>query len=207
MQMIEMDLFAAFILASALLILVPGPNVALIVSHSVAHGTRYGFLTVAATTSVQIIPLSLVVLGMSAAVALVADWFEWLRWIGVAYLIALGVGTLRAPENHPIEQSQKTHTGRTIFVRSMLVAATNPKTLLFYGAFLPQFISADRPALPQFAILSTTFIVIALSGDSLWAIIAGRARFLLARTAQIRNRVSGALLVGAGLGMAFARKS
>lgn len=205
--MIELDLFAAFILASALLILVPGPNVALIVSHSVAYGTRYGLLTVAATTSVQIIPLSLVALGMSAAVALIADWFEWLRWIGVVYLIALGVGAWRAPENHPIEQGRKTHTGRTILVRSMLVAATNPKTLLFYGAFLPQFINADRPALSQFAILSATFLLIALGGDGLWAIAAGRARGLLAHTARIRNRIAGALLIGAGLGLAFARKS
>jgi threonine/homoserine/homoserine lactone efflux protein len=205
--MIEMNLFAAFILASALLILVPGPNVALIVSHSVVHGTRYGLLTVAATTSIQIIPLSLVALGMSAAVTLTADWFDWLRWIGIAYLIALGVATWRVRENHTIERNRKGRIGRTVIVRSMLVAATNPKTLLFYGAFLPQFVDADRPALPQFAILSATFILAALGGDSLWALAAGRARFLLARTARIRNRISGVILIVAGLGMAFARKS
>ncbi len=205
--MIEMDLFAAFILASALLILVPGPNVALIVSHSLAHGLRYGLLTVAATTSVQIIPLSLVALGMSAALALMADWFEWLRWIGVVYLIALGVCTWRAPNDHRIDQSREFRMGRIVFLRGLLVAATNPKTLLFYGAFLPQFISADRPALPQFVVLSVTFLVIALSGDSLWAIAAGRARFLLARSVRIRNWISGAVLIGAGLGLAFARRS
>ena len=176
-------------------------------SHSVAHGTRYGLLTVAATTSVQILPLSVVALGMSAALAFVADWFEWLRWIGVAYLIALGISTWRAAEGHPIVRSPKVRIGKGIFVRGLLVAITNPKMLLFYGAFLPQFVSPDRPALPQFAILSTTFIIVALLGDSLWAIMAGRARFLLARTAQISNRVSAAILIGAGLGMAFARKS
>lgn len=194
--MIEMDLFAAFILASALLILVPGPNVALIVSHSLAHGLRYGLLTVAATTSVQIIPLSLVALGMSAALALMADWFEWLRWIGVVYLIALGVCTWRAPNDHRIDQSREFRMGRIVFLRGLLVAATNPKTLLFYGAFLPQFV-----------VLSVTFLVIALSGDSLWAIAAGRARFLLARSVRIRNWISGAVLIGAGLGLAFARRS
>lgn len=205
--MIAIDLFAAFVLASALLILVPGPNVALIVSHSVSHGTRYGLLTVAITTSVQILPLAFVAFGMSAALTLAADWFEWVRWIGVVYLIALGVSTWRASEGHPIGQSRNLHIGRTIFVRSILVAATNPKTLLFYGAFLPQFVSVDRPALPQFVILSATFLVIALCGDSLWVIAAGRARVLFSRAARIRHRISGALLIGAGLGMAFARKS
>jgi len=205
--MIEFEPFTAFVLASALLILIPGPNVALIVSHCLAHGTRYGLLSAATTTIVQIVPLTLVALGMSAAVALMAEWFEWLRWIGVAYLIALGVALWRASDAHPVEGGRIARTGQTIMVRSVLVAATNPKTLLFYGAFLPQFIDPSRPALPQFASLSATFVAIALCGDSLWAIAAGRARGLLALTARIRNRTSGVFLICAGLGLALARKS
>jgi homoserine/homoserine lactone efflux protein len=202
--MIELHLLAAFVLASVLLILIPGPNVALIVSHSLAHGTRYGLLTAATTTIVQIIPFTLV--GLGAAVALMAEWFEWLRWIGVAYLIALGVAVWRASVVQPNVHRSKPRIGWTIMVRSVLVAATNPKTLLFYAAFLPQFIDSGRSVLPQFAMLSATFVVVALCGDCLWAIAAGHARRLLAGSMRFRNRISGALLVGAGLGLAFARK-
>jgi threonine/homoserine/homoserine lactone efflux protein len=198
------ELFMGFVLASAALIAVPGPNVALIVSHSVAHGTRYGLLTVAATTAAQVLPLLLVVLGTSALLATFAEWFAYLRWIGVAYLIVLGITMWRAP---PTEAKTAAPIGRRVMVRGFLVAITNPKTLLFYGAFLPQFVSADRPVLPQLALLSLTFLLVAFIGDSLWAIAAGRSRRLLAHSWRIHNRISGALLVTAGIGLAFARKS
>jgi len=85
------------------------------------------------------------------------------------------------------------------------VSLTNPKTLLFYGAFLPQFVTAERPLAPQVAVLSVVFLTMAVGVDSGWAFAAGRARPLLARRGRLRNRLSGGMLMGAGVGLALAR--
>ena len=87
----------------------------------------------------------------------------------------------------------------------MFVALTNPKTLLFFGAFFPQFVDPSRPIGPQIALLSATFLILICVIDSGWALAAGRARRVLAARTLLRNRISGALLVIAGIGLAFAR--
>ena len=95
--MISIDLYLAFIAATAVLMLIPGPNVALIVANSVAHGTRFGLLTVAATSSGVVVQLTLTVLGATALMNFLAASFDWLRWAGVAYLVGLGIAAWRAP--------------------------------------------------------------------------------------------------------------
>jgi threonine/homoserine/homoserine lactone efflux protein len=92
-----------------------------------------------------------------------------------------------------------------MYVRALLVSMTNPKTLLFYGAFFPQFIAADRALAPQVVLLSVTFIVLAILVDGSWALAAGRARHLLASRGRLRNRISGGMLIGAGVVLAAAR--
>ncbi len=93
----SLELYLAFVAATVILILIPGPNVALIVANSVAHGSRYGLLTVAGTSSAVVIQLLLTIAGMTTFLSVMANWFEWLRWIGVAYLIYLGIRAWRAP--------------------------------------------------------------------------------------------------------------
>src|SRR5215469_4916274 len=87
----HLDLYFGFVLASTILILIPGPNVSLIVANSIASGTRYGLLTVAGTSAAVVVQLALTVLGLTAMLGALAGWFEWIRWIGVAYLLYLGV--------------------------------------------------------------------------------------------------------------------
>ena len=94
---------------------------------------------------------------------------------------------------------------RAILGRALLVSLTNPKTLLFFGAFFPQFIVARAPVGPQVAVLSATFITIAVLADGTWAVVAGRVRHLLAARGRLRNRVSGGVLIGAGAVLAVAR--
>jgi threonine/homoserine/homoserine lactone efflux protein len=204
--MIALDLYLAFILATTVLILIPGPNVSLIVANSVAYGTGYGLLTVAGTSAAVLVQLGLTALGMTAVLGALAHWFEWLRWIGVAYLLWLGVRHWRAPPVDLARTRPQPRSARAIVLRGFLVSLTNPKTLLFYSAFFPQFISIDRPLAPQVALLCATFLVLAAGLDGLWAILAGRARGLLAARAKLRNRLSGGLLIGAGVGLALARK-
>jgi threonine/homoserine/homoserine lactone efflux protein len=92
-----------------------------------------------------------------------------------------------------------------LYTRAFLVSLSNPKTLLFYGAFFPQFITSSHNPGPQLALLSVVFLALAILLDGAWALIAGRARGLLAARGRLRNRLSGGLLVGAGVGLALAR--
>jgi threonine/homoserine/homoserine lactone efflux protein len=199
------NLFLAFVLAVTVLMLVPGPNVALIVANSVAYGARYGLLTVAGTSSAMIVQLGIVALGMTEALHAAATWFEWIRWLGVIYLVWLGIKEWRAPPVDLTRTKPEPRSARAIYARALFVSLTNPKTLLFYGAFFPQFVRPDYDIGLQVAVLSVTFLALAILIDGAWAVAAGRARRLLASRGRLRNRLSGGLLMGAGLGLAMAR--
>lgn len=203
----SLDLYLGFLAAALVMVAIPGPNVALIVANALARGPRAGLVTVAGTSAAMVVQLSLVVAGMAAAMTVLADVFEWLRWIGVAYLVVLGVRAWRAPASDLARVKPSARPDRAAFLRGVLVSLTNPKTLLFYGALLPQFVDPSRPAAPQLVLLAATFVVVATAGDSLWAVFAGRARGLLAGRGRLRNRLTGGALIGAGLGLALARRS
>ncbi len=201
----DWQLYLAFVLATSVLMLIPGPNVALIVANSVAFGTRYGLITVLGTSSAMVVQLGLFALGMTALLGVMAQWFEWVRWAGVAYLLWIGLRQWRAepvdltrtrPERRPV---------REILLRGALVSMTNPKTLVFYGAFFPQFVSPGADLVQQILLLSGTFLALAVLLDGSWAVLAGRLRGVLATRGRLRNRVSGGLLMGAGVGLAMAR--
>jgi threonine/homoserine/homoserine lactone efflux protein len=204
--MIPPDLFLAFVAATTVLMLIPGPNVALIVANSVAYGTRFGLLTVAGTSAAMVLQLALTVLGLAAVLGTLGALFEWLRWVGVAYLLYLGIRQWRAEPVDLTRTRPQARSPREIFLRGMAVSLTNPKTLFFYGAFFPQFISPDRDVTAQVLLLSATFLVLAIVLDGGWALLAGRARKFLAGRGRMRNRISGGLLIGAGLGLALARR-
>ena len=203
--MVPASLYLAFLLTSLALIAFPGPNVALIVSTSMAHGRRAGLVTVAGTSSAMALQLALAVSGMSAILAASAGWFSWLRWLGAAYLVYLGVRAWRAPVQQARGAGPVAPPSRAFFTRGVLVSLTNPKTLLFFGAFLPQFVRADRPLMPQLAMLAATFLALAIALDGSWALLAHRAAGMVYRWRRWPNRVQGALLIGAGLSLA--RKS
>src|ERR1700687_304999 len=204
--MFDIHLYLAFVLAVTILILIPGPNVALIVANSVTYGPRYGLLTVAGTSPAMFVLLSLTILGMTELLGTLGSWFEWIRWIGVIYLVYLGVTTWRAPPLNLTEVAPEPKSARAMYTRALLVSLTNPKTLFFYGAFFPQFVVTGRDMGSQIALLTATFLVLAVLVDGSWALVAGRARGLLAVHGRLRNRISGGLLIGAGVGLALARK-
>jgi threonine/homoserine/homoserine lactone efflux protein len=202
----SLDLYLGFVLACVVLIVIPGPNVALIVANSVAHGARFGLLTVAGTSSAVVVQLALTVLGANVVLNFLAASFDWLRWLGVAYLVWLGIAAWRAPAVDLGQVGPQARSARLIFARGLLVGLTNPKTLLFYGAFLPQFITPGPTAADQLLLLAVTFLVVAVVLDSAWALLAGRLRALLVTHVRLRNRLTGGLLMGAGVGLALARR-
>lgn len=201
------ELYLAFVAASVALMLIPGPNVALIVANSVAHGRKYGLVTMAGTTSAGAAHMVILAFGMAAVMALLAQWFEWLRWIGVAYLVWLGVTAWRALPVDLTTVAPQPKSARAIFLRGFLVSLTNPKTLFFYGAFFPQFVTPGPHAGAQFALLAVTFLALAVLIDGGWALLAARLRGLLATHGRWRNRLTGAAFLAAGLGLATARRA
>jgi homoserine/homoserine lactone efflux protein len=205
--MIDPSLLLAFVAAVTVLMLIPGPNVALIVANSVAYGPRYGFLTVAGTSSATVAQLCVTALGMTELLGTRGTWFDWLRWIGVAYLVYLGIAQWRAPATDLTKTGPEPKSAHAIYMRALLVSLTNPKTLLFYGAFFPQFITMDHYIGTQIAILSVAFLAIAVLVDGGWALIVGHARGLLASRGRLRNKVSGGLLIGAAAALAITRNN
>ncbi len=204
-MMFNLALLPAFMMATVVLLLIPGPNVALIVANSVAYGPRYGLLTVAGTSTAVVLQLALTGLGMTEVLGALGHGFQWLRWIGAAYLVWIGVQQWRAAPTDLTRTAPQPRSARAIYGRAVLVSLTNPKTLLFYGAFFPQFIVPSHGVAAQVLTLSAVFLILAIMIDSLWAFAAGRARSVLAVHGRLRNRLSGGMLVGAGVGLALAR--
>ncbi|HJM49696.1 MAG TPA: LysE family translocator [Alphaproteobacteria bacterium] len=203
--MVDNELYLAFVLATIVLIVLPGPNVTLIVANSLAAGARAGLLTVAGTSAATALLLAVAALGMSSLISLLAEGFAWLRWAGVAYLLYLGLQQWRRPPDPAAPPPGR----QRIFWQGFVVSATNPKTLLFYVAFLPQFIDPGLAPGSQLMVLSVTFLVIATLIDGAYGLLAGRFSGALAdaRKARLRRRLSGTFLIAAALGLALARKT
>ncbi len=205
----SLDLFFTFAAATALLILIPGPTVTMLIATSIAHGTRSGLVTLAGSSSAIAAQLIVVAIGMTSVLHLLAEWFEWLRWLGVAYLIWLGLQHWLAKPVAEEDGAEPAISDRRLFWRGFFISATNPKSLLFYAAFFPQFIDPAAPAGLQVGILCATFLTIAMTFDCTYTLMAGRARRLLLdpSRARMRNRITGTILIGTGIWIALVRRA
>lgn len=195
------NLFALAI-ATIVLVAIPGPNVALIIANSLRHGFFAGAVTAFGVAAGNAIQLIIVVAGMAAVMQYAAEAFNWIRWIGVAYLIYLGVRTWRTPPDDLGDVSAVP----AVFWRATLIATINPKTLLFIAAFLPQFVVTDAGWAGHPAAVAAVFLTVLLAGDLLWAVTASSGRALVDRFASARNRIAGGFLVAAGIGLALSRR-
>jgi threonine/homoserine/homoserine lactone efflux protein len=191
----------ALSIATAILVMIPGPNVALIVANSIRYGFRAGATAALGVTCGNAIQLVLVVLGMAAIIQFAADALTWIRWLGVGYLVYLGIRTW----NTHADDLSNVEAVPAVFWRAVIIAAINPKTLLFIAAFLPQFVVLDTGIIGHPATVAAVFLAVLLAGDVIWAAMAGSARQLLDRFATARNRITGAFLVAAGVGLALSR--
>ncbi len=189
--------------ATLVLVMIPGPNVALIVANSIRHGFGAGAMTAMGVTCGNAIQLLLVVVGMAAIIEYAAQALTWIRWAGVAYLVYLGVRTW----NEPADDLSAVQAAPAVFWRAVMIAAINPKTLLFIAAFLPQFVILDSGPAGHPATVAAVFLGVLLAGDVVWAATANSARIVLNRFASARNRVTGGFLVVAGIGLALSRRT
>jgi len=202
------EIYLAYALATTLLILMPGPIVTLVIANSLAHGMRTGIITAVGATTGSGVLLAVGGFGMAWALQILSEWFQWIRWFGAAYLIYLGIRQWRAAVHILNDTEADRGPPKVVFLHGFMVAVTNPKTILFYVAFFPQFIDPSAPVGPQLTIMCATFVVLALCLDGSYAVLAGRLRPWLSgeRRGRIRNRITGGLLMVTGLGLALTRR-
>lgn len=197
--------YLAFIAASATLALLPGPNVALIIANSLSHGVRHGLLSVAGTASAMLPQMILTLVGLSALLSLPGSWLDIARGAGVVYLLYLGLRQWCSPPSQNTQKTPNKNHYKSAYWQGFMISATNPKTLLFYAAFFPQFISETHSVTGQIAILCATFITVVSLIDAGWAALAGYAAPRLSRSANLHGKISGTFLILAACGLALAR--
>ena len=188
----------AFAAASAVLLLIPGPTVLMVISHALAHGSRAAAATVAGVVLGDCVAMTGSLAGLGAVLGASATLFAVLRLAGAAYLVWLGVALWRAPVALPRAEPERRPRG--LLLHAFAVTALNPKTIMFFVAFVPQFLLRSAPLLPQLLLFEATFLALAAANALFYARVATAAGRTIARP-QVRrtiNRAGGALLIGAG---------
>jgi homoserine/homoserine lactone efflux protein len=199
-----LSVYLAFLAACIVVMIVPGPSVTLIVANSLRHGRRAGLLNVAGGQLGLAIVAAIALMGLASLIAAMGAWFAWVRLAGAAYLIWLGWKLLTASGESADAAPRKPRGG--FFVQGLAVALSNPKTLLFFGAFFPQFMDANRDFTIQMLIMGATAMAVAAITDSAYALLASRAGAALSRRrARQIARASGGALIGGGLWLALSR--
>jgi threonine/homoserine/homoserine lactone efflux protein len=197
-------LFSGFLLITIVLLLTPGPIVTLVVSTAATRGVRSALITVAGTSTGNALLIVAIALGLDWVLSHAIYLFELLRWAGVAYLVWLGVRAWRraaAPQQLCIPR-------HVHFRQGLMVALSNPKTIAFFSAFLPQFVDPALPAGRQLAVMCAVTVLLAAVSDSCWAIAAGlgRAWFMRPQRARLLARASAVALIGGGIWLSLARR-
>lgn len=203
------EFWIAFVVASTALLSVPGPTVMLVVSYALDRGKSSGLATVPGVTLGDFTAMTASLLGAGAILAASATLFAALKFLGAAYLIWLGIKLWRArPQLAELQNVSRTRNRRSMFWNAYVVTALNPKGIVFFVAFVPQFVDPAAPALPQFVILEATFVVLAAVNVAVWAVLAGhlRSRLKQLETLRILNRTGACFLIGAGLLTAAVRR-
>jgi threonine/homoserine/homoserine lactone efflux protein len=203
----ELHVYLAFVVATTIMIALPGPSVLLTVAHSISFGWQRALSTVAGATMGIAVQLIVAAIGLTSLLNVVAEAFEWLRWTGAAYLVYLGIKQWRSA-SEPLEFDTSSVSKTNLFVQGLVITIPNPKSLIFIAAFLPQFINAERPLGLQFAFIVPTFLVITFTVTSVWALVAGKVSgFLQSKRAfQSVLRTAGGLMIVAGMGLALTRR-
>jgi threonine/homoserine/homoserine lactone efflux protein len=207
----SLHLWFAFVLASAALVAIPGPTVIMTISHALAHGRRSILVTVPGVMLADLIAMSVSLAGAGAILSASATLFTVLKLAGAAYLVWLGVKLWRAEGSLAVMEAAATGSKdsmATLFWRAFTVTVLNPKGIVFFIAFVPQFVSPEAPVLPQFALLVASFVIIAAISVTCWSMLAGELRSRVTRPGVLKgmNRTGAALLIGAGALTAFARR-
>jgi threonine/homoserine/homoserine lactone efflux protein len=202
----SLEIYATYVLACVLITLVPGPTVTVIVANSLAYGARAGLLNVAGTQAGLAVMMLTLIVGLSSVIQVMGWLFDWLRIAGALYLVWLGWKLIRAPDALDMRERLARAPRAGFFVQGLVVLLANPKALLWFGAFIPQFVDPRGDYVAQIALLGATAMAVAAVTDAAYAVVTGRARALVSRArARLVSRLSGAFLIGGGIWLALTR--
>ena len=202
----SLQLYLAYVAACFALALVPGPIVTLVVANGLRHGPRAALSNVAGAQAGLAVVIAVVAVGLTSLMATMSYWFDWVRFLGAAYLVWLGVRLVRVPVTVEVAGAGAAAPRGGFFLQGFLVLLSNPKVLVFFGAFIPQFVDLGGNHIAQVALLGVTFMVIASATDAIYVVLAARARALLSqRRTRLMSRMSGGFLIGGGLWLALTR--
>jgi threonine/homoserine/homoserine lactone efflux protein len=206
-MLISQSSLVLFVTGAAVLLVIPGPAVTYVVSRSIGHGRAAGLVSVLGIAVGTLFHVVAAALGLSALLASSALAFQFVKYLGAAYLIYLGVKTLRRDDAQLLEAANGDGRLARIFGQGVLVNLLNPKTALFFLAFLPQFVDSTRGHVTlQILQLGVLFALMGWCSDSVWAVVAGTVAERIrgsVRLRRIHRNVSGGALIALGLASAF----
>lgn len=211
----SMTILAAFVATCLLLAVTPGPNMALNISATLSGGLSAGLATLAGTLTGLSILVAVAAIGMTSVMVLMAEWFDVIRWLGALYLVVLGARQLlgwwrqrkTSTVDAPVVLPTSTMSLAGRYLQGVVVSLSNPKVLLFLGAFFPQFVTPDAAPGPQLAVFAVLFVAVLLAVDMSYTLAIARARASFdMRRLRVLDACSGALLVAGGLVLASARR-
>ena len=200
--------YLAFVAACIALALLPGPIVTLVIANGLRHGTRAALINVLGAQVGLAIVIGIVAVGLTSLMATMGYWFDWVRFAGAAYLVWLGIKLIRFPvEGIDADEPPPPPRGGFFLQGFLVLLSAIPKVLVFFGAFIPQFMDMNRDHVPQVALLGVTFMVIAAMTDMrLRAARRPRPEVLLGASARGWCRgISGGFMIGGGIWLALTR--
>ncbi len=200
------QVYLAFIAACFALALLPGPMVTLLISNGLRHGTRAALINIAGAQVGLAIVIGVVAVGLTSLMATMGYWFDWVRVAGAGYLVWLGIKLIMSPVENVDGETPPAPPRAGFFLQGLMVTLSNPKVLVFFGAFIPQFMDLGRDHFSQVALLGATFMLIGASTDATYALLAGRARlFFSKQRTRLVSRVSGTFMISGGIWLALTR--
>jgi threonine/homoserine/homoserine lactone efflux protein len=205
------EIWLAFVASSIALLLIPGPTVLLVLSYAISQGKRVAIATVAGVALGDFIAMSASLAGLGALVLASATLFTVLKWVGAVYLVYLGIKLFRSASTASLgDLEMVTSTSASkVFGHAAAVTALNPKSIVFFIAFVPQFVAVDGSLLPQFAILVVTFVGLAAINALVYALMADRLRAKIARPSVLAwvSRLGGSALIAMGVATAAFKRA
>lgn len=204
--MMSMQAYLAFVAACIALALLPGPIVTLVIANGLRHGTRAALTNILGVQVGLLIVIGVLAVGLTSLMATMGYWFNWVRFAGAAYLVWLGIKLIRSPVEGVDADAPPPPPRGGFLLQGFVVALSNPKLLVFFGAFIPQFMDMSKDHLSQVLVLGITFMVLAGLTDGIYALLAGQARsFFSSRRTRMMSRVSGGFMIGGGIWLALTR--
>lgn len=203
------EIIFAFIAACVLLALTPGPNMALMIANTLSHGLRTGLVTLAGTTTGLALLVAAAAAGMTSVMVFMSAWFDVVRWVGAIYLVYLGARKLWRLRSRGAETGIGTPSVSSggWYAQGLIVSLSNPKVILFLGAFLPQFVDARIDPVGQLTVLAMLFVAVLATVDVATTLAVARARTTLGSgSLRFLDGAAGVLLVLGGLALAVMRR-